>query len=190
MARHALSRDVAGAVPQSAEYASSLFAQFRQRVDKLGDDAAILDLGPSTTSNVMYWVRASHSVSALDLMAHEIDEPIQLDYEDGAFGGVLCWTVLSHLSLQQARGLMAEIARVLRPDGWLFAVFDGDGRKTPGAQRYRIIDAKVLEFEPLSDRELPRPVPTGEIEKLFNAFREVRVMVMRHGSREALGRRP
>jgi hypothetical protein len=58
------------------------------------------------------------------------------------------------------------------------------------AQRYRIIDSDTLRFEPIPERPAPRAVLTREVETLFGSFREVRVMVMRHGSREALGRRP
>ena len=137
----------------------------------------------------MYWVRAGHPVSALDIMAHDDLEEVRLDYPDGSFGGILCWTSLSHLSTAQARALMQEVGRVLRPDGWLFAVFDGDGRKQPAAQRYRILDADNLAFEPLAGCEPPRAVLTREVEALLQPFREVRIMVMRHGSREALGRR-
>ena len=124
-------------------------------------------------------------------MAHDpgaVD--LKLDHPDGFFGGVLGWTALSHLSPDGARQLIREVGRVLRPDGWLFAVFDGDGRKAPVAQRYRIVDTDTIGFEPLEGRTPPRAVLTREVEALFQPFREVRIMVMRHGSREALGRRP
>ena len=182
--------DVAGAAPRQADYASALFGQFCSNTDAMSADVALLDLGPSTTGNVMYWVREGHPVSALDIMSHDPAEEIRLEYPDAWFGGVLGWTSLSHLDVVRARQLIQEIRRVLRPDGWLFAVFDGDGRKDPVAQRYRIIDADTLSFEPVEGREAPRPVLTREVETLFQPFREVRIMVMRHGSREALGRRP
>lgn len=161
----------------------------------MGDEdecVPLLDLGPSTTGNIMYWVRDGHPVSAFDVMAHgpEEEEEVCLDYPDASFGGVLGWTALSYLQPIHARQLVRELGRVLRPDGWLFAVFDGDGRKDPAAQRYRIADAETLGFEPLAGGNSPRAVLTREVETLFQPFREVRIMVMRHGSREALGRRP
>lgn len=180
-----------GTVPRQAEYSSALFAQFCGRLEKLGPEVRLLDLGPSTTANVMYWVRDGHSVSALDVSAHDPqEEDLLLDYPDATFGGALAWTALSHLDPIRARRLVREIGRVLKPDGWLFAVFDGDGRKDPDAQRYRIVDPERLGFEPMEGRSHPRAVLTREIETLFHPFREVRIMVMRHGSREALGRRP
>lgn len=182
--------DVAGTAPRQADYASALFGQFCTNTGAMSGDVALLDLGPSTTANVMYWVREGHPVSALDIMSHDPAEEIRLEYPDARFGGVLGWTSLSHLDVARSRQLIQEIRRVLRPDGWLFAVFDGDGRKDPVAQRYRIIDAATLSFEPIEGREAPRPVLTREVETLFQPFREVRIMVMRHGSREALGRRP
>lgn len=182
--------EVAGTAPRQADYASALFGQFCRNTGAMSTDVPLLDLGPSTTGNVMYWVREGHPVSALDIMSHDPAEEIRLEYPDASFGGVLGWTSLSHLDVARARQLMQEIGRVLRPDGWLFAVFDGDGRRDPVAQRYRIIDADTLGFEPIEDRPAPRPVLTREVETLFRSFREVRIMVMRHGSREALGRRP
>ena len=189
MARQASSH-VVGIAPQQAEYASALFSKFCGRIDAMGGRVPVLDLGPSTTGNVMYWVRAGHPVSALDITVHELVDEFRLDYENGAFGGVLGWTALSHLEPAQARQLMREIGRVLQHDGWLFTIFDGDGRTPPMAHRYRIIDADTLGFEPIDGRGAPHPVLTREVETLFQPFRETRIMVMRHGSREALGRRP
>ena len=173
-----------------ADYVSALFGQFCGHIAAMGRKMAILDLGPSTPRNVMYWIGRGHPVSALDSVAHGPDELGKLDYPDGSFSGVLCWTALSHLAPAQARQLMQEIGRVLQTGGWLFAVFDGDGRRPPTAQRYRILDSERLAFESLEDRTQPRAVLTREVEALFQPFREVRIMVMRHGSREALGRRP
>lgn len=190
MARQTTS-EVAGTAPRQAEYASALFGQFCRKVRAMDEDVPLLDLGPSTTGNVMYWVRDGHPVSAFDVMAHDPHgDDLLLEYPDGTFGGVLAWTALSHLDSARARQLMQELGRVLRPNGWLFAIFDGDGRKEPVAQRYRIIDSDTLGFEPLEGRAPPRAVLTSEVEALLRPFREVRVMVMRHGSREALGRRP
>ena len=176
--------------PHQAEYQSALFDRFCRQISGLGPDVAILDLGPSTTGNVMYWIGKGHHVSARDLVAHGSFERLKLEYPDAAFGGVLCWTTPSHLSPEHARELMQEVGRVLRPDGWLFSIFDGDGRREPPAQRYRVLSDGRLAFEPMLNRKCPRAVLTREVEHLYQSFREVRVMVMRHGSREALGRRP
>ena len=189
MARQA-SRHIGGNAPQKAKYASALFSKFCGDIAAMRGQAPLLDLGPSTTRNVMYWLRNSHPVSAFDIMVHDTPDQIRLDYEDCAFGGVLGWTVLSHLEPSQARQLIREIGRVLRPGGCLFAVFDGDGRKAPRAQRYQIIDGENLGFEPIEGHGRPRAVQTGEVETLFQSFRETRIMVMRHGSREVLGGRP
>jgi len=156
--------------PRQAEYQSALFGRFCHHLSEMGPDVAILDLGPSTPGNVMYWIGKGHRVSARDLVAHGAVDEMKLEYPDAAFGGVLCWTAASHLSPENARELMQEVCRVLQPDGWL--------------------DEDRLGFEPMLKRGSPRAVLTREVELLHQSFREVRVMVMRHGSREALGRRP
>lgn len=190
MANQGSVADAASSAPQQADYKSALFGQFSRKLAKLPADSPILDLGPSTPRNVMYWIRRGHPVSALDLVTRDDGETTTLDYDDATFGGVLCWTALSHQSPESARELVQEIGRVLRPDGWLFAVFDGDGRHEPKSHRYRILDDDHLAFERMNTPSAPRAVLTREIEMLLQPFREVRVMVMRHGSREALGRRP
>ncbi len=189
MARRSI-RPASKAGPSEADYTSALFGQFCAKVRAFEEPLPLLDLGASTTGNVMYWVHDGHPVSALDVMAHAGEGEVRLDYPDASFGGVLGWTALSHLEPAHARRLVREIGRVLRPNGWMFAVFDGDGRKPPRAQRYRIIDSKTLGFAPVEGRAAPRAVLTREVETLFQPFREVRIMVMRHGSREALGRKP
>jgi len=190
MANRSSVAGAASAGPHQADYKSALFGQFSRSLEKLPADAPILDLGPSTPRNVMYWIRQGRPVSALDLVTRDDGEPRPLEYEEGSFGGVLCWTALAHRSPEAGRELVREIGRVLRPDGWLFAIFDGDGRHAPAAHRYRILDEEHLAFEPVDTPSPPRAVLTREVETLLQPFREVRVMVMRHGSREALARRP
>lgn len=186
--QRSVQRSGEASAPRQADYASALFEQFCRHIRALGS-CPILDLGPSTPRNVMYWIERGHPVSAFDLAAHA-DDGTDLHYEDGMFGGVLCWTALSHVSPAQARDLVLEVSRVMRPDGWLFAVFDGDGRRQPTSQRYRIVDSTRLAFEPMERADPPRAVLTREVEMLLQPFREARIMVMRHGSREALARRP
>lgn len=190
MAKRASLGEAAGVSPGQGDYVSALFKKFCGGIAHLGDDAALLDLGPSTTGNVMHWVRDGHSVTAFDLLARPVDDDFELDHPDNAFGGVLGWTTFSQLSHPAARRLTQEVGRVLRPDGWIFAVFDGDGRRPPPAYRYRIVNSETLGFEPIADRPEPRVVLASEIETLLQPFRELRIMVMRHGSREVLGRRP
>ena len=173
------------------DYASALFQRFCEMMDRLGPRARLLDLGPSTPENVVYWARRGHAVAALDYIGHHAngsEHPLER-FEDGHFGGILGWTVLSHLPSDEAIQLMGQLERVIQPGGLLFAIFDGDGQQVPPARRYRIVSGARLAFEPI-DRNAPRPVVTGEIEVLFHAFKPARLTVMRHGSREALGSFP
>ncbi|RBY93394.1 SAM-dependent methyltransferase [Blastococcus sp. TF02-8] len=52
-----------------------------------------------------------------------------LDAPDASFGGVLAWYSLIHLPPDALRGAVSELARVLRPGGYLLAAFQaGDGK--------------------------------------------------------------
>ncbi|MFQ5741703.1 MAG: hypothetical protein ACE5JX_22110, partial [Acidobacteriota bacterium] len=56
------------ALPEQADYPSALFGQFCKHISELNSGVGILDLGPSTPGNVMYWIEHGHRVSALDLV--------------------------------------------------------------------------------------------------------------------------
>ena len=169
------------------EYRSVLFQRFCQAALDAGNDSEVLEVGPSTPSNVIFWARRGHRVTALDLLSRcGKDGPEgRLEYADDRFSAVICWNVLTFLTQEGATVLMREIARVARDDAIAFAIFDGDGLKVPPAVRYRIVEPDRLAFEPL-DRDPPRAVPTGEAERYLRSFRRARVNVMRHASREIL----
>lgn len=183
------SQDTEEAAPLArGEYNSALFEAFVAGVDRLDPAAAVLDLGPSAPENLMFWLRRGRDVAALDLEAREIAErPLELS--DKRFGGILCWNVLSLLSRARARAAAAALHSVLEPGGYLFAIFDGDGRQAPPSRRYRIVREGRLRFEPFG-QATRRAVSTSEISSLMEGLRATRVTVMRHGSREALGQVP
>lgn len=171
-----------------AEYFSALFETFVAGVERLGPDAGVLDLGPTTSENLMFWVRRSQRVAAMDVLARH-REGKDLTVGARRFGGILCWNVLCGLPADRAKKLAAELAEKLLPGGYLFAIFDGDGRQTPPALRYRIVTEARLSFERMPGTGR-RAVPTSEIESLLTSLRGTRMTVMRHGAREALGQGP
>ncbi|MFW6198418.1 MAG: hypothetical protein ACOC5E_01200 [Acidobacteriota bacterium] len=175
----------------AGEYESGLFADLTAIVERLGRHVDILDLGPTTPANLMFWVRRGHRVTARDYLARRgrSDRGLVLG-PDQSFGAIVAWNVLSFLPRSDARTLMAELQGYLMPGGGLFAIFDGDGRRVPEAVRYRIVDEGRLAFAGVDLGVAPRAVPTSEIEALLGSLPTARISVMRHGSREALARRP
>lgn len=171
----------------TGDYASALFEQF---VDAVGRrEGEVLDLGPTTGDNIVFWGRRGFRVTAIDLLSRP-ERVTAIDLGERRFAGAQCWNVFSALSREQAALLAAKIRRALRPGAVAFAIFDGDGRRTPPALRYRVTGPGRLAFEPLTRGVSMRAIPTSEIESLFAGFRPTRLTVMRHGSREALTHLP
>lgn len=166
-------------------YASTLFAQFVAAMEAEGREPALLDLGPTTPQNLMFWAERGFRVTARDVLGRL---PAAVDIPAGErFGGILCWNVLSALERDAATELMGRLRSQLQPGGPVFAIFDGDGRHQPPALRYRIAGPDRLQFEILAPRSPLRAVANSEIESVLQGFRPTRLTVMRHGSREALG---
>lgn len=173
----------------AAEFSSALFEHFVKGVERLGSDTGILDLGPTTSDNLMFWIRRGRRVAAMDLLArHRGNKSLELGSR--RFAGILCWNVLGGLPADVAKETAAELTERLAPGGYLFAIFDGDGRHPSPPRRYRIVTEERLSFERNPDGEPQRAVSTSEIESLLVGLRPTRMTVMRHGAREALGQRP
>lgn len=173
----------------SGDYRSALFESFVGGLERLGSEAPILDLGPTTPDNLVFWATRGHRVAAVDLAAR-LGRGAPIDPDPGPYGGVLCWNTLALLDRDECASLIEKLRRSLLPGGYLFAIFDGDGRTKPPPLRYRIGGESRLRFEPIDWPTAPRAVPTNEIESLLEGLRPTRLTVMRHGSREALGQKP
>ena len=173
----------------SGEYRSLLFERFVAAVARIGPDAAILDLGPTTPSNITFWAHRGHRVSAIDLAAR-LERGGEFDLSGIKYGGIVCWNMLTLLSKERARQVVAELRSVLVPGGAIFAVFDGDGHVQPPSLRYRIVSESRLGFASTDWPRLPRPISTHEIDRFFKGMKPRQLTVMRHGSRESVGQRP
>ena len=175
---------------EAADYRSTLFEKFVKDVERLGAGGRILDLGPATPVGLNFWAGRGFSVSVCDLVTCGVDDGADFDFGAADLSGVLCWNALTVLSRERAVELVAAVRSRLGRGGSLFAIFDGDGTTVPPALLYRVSDATHLHLEPAKKDHHSRAVSTFEIGRLLGAFRPIRVSVMRHGSREALGQLP
>ncbi len=183
------SRAVENSELTTGEYRSVLFERFVGAIGRIGPEAAILDLGPTTPSNITFWAQRGHRVSAIDL-ATRLARGGELELSGIEYGGVVCWNVLTLLTKERARQIVATLRSVLVPGGAIFAIFDGDGRADPPSLRYRIVSESRLAFASTVWPQPPRPVSTHEIEGFFDGMKPRQLTVMRHGSRESVGQRP
>lgn len=119
---------------------------------ELGDE--VLEVGPGLGATTRVLARREGGLTAIELQAsycrrleRELGERVrivqgdatELPFADGAFSGVVCFTMLHHVpSVGLQDRLLSEVARVLRPggvfagtdslgEGWLFrAIHVGD----------------------------------------------------------------
>ena len=171
-------------------YRSALFRRFVDAVMRAAAPAgapAVVDLGPTTPENLLFWTTRGRGLVAVDLLGQQDPCAALARLGDRRFHGILCWNVLGMLHSPVRARIAAMLIERLQPRGALFAVFDGDGRSAPASLRYRIGGPELLSVEPLARANAAAVVSTKEIEEIFAPLAPVRITVMRHGSREVLG---
>ena len=178
------------AVPAGTAYRSALFGRFVDAVARAragGEATRVVDLGPTTPENLMFWTTRGSDLVAVDLLRRPDAWEAVAGLGDQLFHGILCWNVLGMLERATRARVAAALTERLRPQGALFAVFDGDGRSTPAPLRYRIKSPEALTVEPLERPLSAVAVSTKEIEEIFAPLAPLKITVMRHGSREVMG---
>jgi SAM-dependent methyltransferase len=78
--------------------------------------------GTDYNANLVEW--CSRNYRFAEFRVNPLEGP--LPYPDASFDVVYAWSVFTHLSATIEAGLVAELARVLRPGGVLVATFHGD----------------------------------------------------------------
>lgn len=99
-----------------------------------------------------------HSFAVADLRA--------LPFEDGSMAGAVCWYSLMYLSPADRPGAYGELARVVRPGGFLATAFKaGDGRRRRAGRTLGL----GIEFDVhwLSPAEVERQVVQAGFEVVF-----------------------
>jgi SAM-dependent methyltransferase len=114
--------------------------------------------------------------------------PAALSYPDASLDAIVAWDLLNYYDPESMRRIAAEVSRVLKPGGILFAYFHSRMQDTLEApQRFRIVDEKQLSVEPGTRRPLRRHVlQNRDIEKLFVGLRIRELYFLKNGLREML----
>jgi SAM-dependent methyltransferase len=111
-----------------------------------------------------------------------------LSYPDASLDALVAWDLLNFYDPESAKRIAAEVGRVLKPGGILFAYFHSRTAAAPEApQRFKIVDEKQLAVEPGAGRALRRHVlQNRDIEKLFPGLRIRELYFLKNGLREML----
>jgi SAM-dependent methyltransferase len=180
------------------------FGSFR---DQTG--LSILDLGGARQENINFVTSLGHKFYSEDCLrifqetfgqdiadqsnAGRIDFFLRqsLEYLDDQFDGVLAWDVLEYMEPPLLAATIERLWRVLKPKGYLLALFQSADRKetVPGYE-FRIQDLRTLQVSRHNGR-----LPTQQVfnnrslERMFQKFEAVKFFLTRDHLREVIVRK-
>src|SRR5258706_8309114 len=109
-------------------------------------------------------------------------------YDDESFDGIVAWDIFNYYAAESGRAMAADIARILKPGGLVFAYFHARPLGVPpGPGRYRIVDEARIDSEPFSGKPMPHHVfQNRDIEKMFTGMRIAELYFLKSGVREMM----
>ena len=114
--------------------------------------------------------------------------PIHFNFPETSFDAIIAWDVFNYYDPESVRVVAAEVRRVLKPGGLVLAYFDTARTEEPAAPwRYRIVDDKRIQCDPMTGRRMLRQVyQNRDIEKMFAGLRIVELYFLKNSMREVL----
>ena len=114
--------------------------------------------------------------------------PSALAYGDESLDALVAWDLLNYYDSESCRKMAAEVARVLKPGGLVFAYFHSRTQTDPERpHRFRIVDEAHLAVESAPGRPMRRHVlQNRDIEKLFTGMRIGELYFLKNGLREMM----
>lgn len=180
------------------------FGSFR---DQIG--LSILDLGGARQENVNFITSLGHKFYSEDFLrifqetfgediadqsnAGRIDYFLRqsLEYPDEQFDGVLAWDALEYMEPALLAATAERLLRVLKPKGYLLAIFHSAERKQVlPCYSFRIQDLHTLNVSRYGERAPAQTLFNNRsLEKLFHNFESVKFFLARDSLREVIVRK-
>ena len=170
------------------------------------ESPVLLDMGPVVGPNVSFFGEQLGCKILVEGIYAEIDRHAREDrlealpafletrfpQQDGSIDGILCWDLMDYLRRPAAQVLAAQLTRVLRPDGALFACFGGmPSAEAPRYTKYVVIDESNLMYQPYDAvRGREAHLPNRDILRLFSGLRVADSFLLQNNVREILFRKP
>lgn len=180
------------------------FGSFR---DEAG--LSILDLGGASQENINFITSLGHRFFSEDFLRifnetfgedktdqanpGRIDFFLRqsLEYPDEQFDGVLAWDALEYMEPALLAATAEKLYRILKPKGYLLAVFHSAERKqTVPCYTFRIQDLKTLQVTQFGERAASQQLFNNRsLEKLFQKFESVKFFLAKDSLREVIARK-
>jgi SAM-dependent methyltransferase len=172
-----------------------------------GDEGlAILDLGPTSPTNITHFTELGHRVYNEDVLlasqspeykskANDGTAGIDVDrffaenliFRDVKFDAVLCWDIPDYLAEPLVKPMIERIASVMNPKGYLLAFFHTkDAGPDAPYVRYNISGLDTLRLQRGPQFRLQRVFNNRHIENLFRDYASLKFFLARDNVREVL----
>lgn len=167
----------------------------------------LLDLGPVVGPNVNFFGEQLGCKIFVEDVSKDIDRfvragtidelPAQFSRRfpqpDASIDGILCWDLFDYIEKPAAQALATQLARILKPDGVLLAMFSTAEVK-PGAPatytRHVVLDQSTLQARPYpAARGKQKPLLNRDIQRLFEPLRIAEQFLLKTNMREVLFRK-
>jgi len=176
----------------------------------------ILDLGPTSATNITLFTEKGHRVYTADLLTASQDPALMIPGEKGesvidvngfleenlkergpVFDGVLCWDVADYLPEALVKPVIGRLCSLIKPGGMLLAFFHTRDAGTDAPHFcYSLTGSDVLEMRSTTARSgsgpgfrLQRVFNNRHIENLFHDFASLKFFLARDNFREVLATR-
>ena len=185
---------------------STGFSQFTQTILR-PDGQKVLDLGPTSSSNIHYITGLGHKVYNDDVLmaanasrfliagAEEGSTTVdverflaeEMQYEAESFDAVLMWDVCDYLPEPLVKPVVERIYRITKPRGALLAFFHTrDAGSEAPYFRYHIKNQETLELQQGPQFQLQRVFQNRHIENLFHDYASIKFFLGKENIREVL----
>lgn len=165
-----------------------------------GEGQRVLDVGPTSSTNINFLTSLGHSVYMADLLGEVRDPKWQvaedeafevgqfvsanLEFNNRHFETVLFWDVGDYIPPALREAVISRIHQVMEPGGKLLAFFHVKADNE--VQRYHLRDDGQLDAQWANQLPMQVPMNNRQIEQLFHLFHAPRFFLAKDNLREVL----
>jgi SAM-dependent methyltransferase len=185
---------------------STGFNHFTQAILR-PDGQKVLDLGPTSSSNIHFVTELGHKVYNDDVLAAanasrfvipgaeegsttvDVERFLaeEMQYEAESFDAVLLWDVCDYLPEPLVKPVVERIYQITKPRGALLAFFHTrDAGSEAPYFRYHIKNQETLELQQGPHFQLQRVFQNRHIENLFHDYTSIKFFLGKENIREVL----
>jgi SAM-dependent methyltransferase len=161
----------------------------------------ILDIGPTSSTNINFLTAMGHSVYMANLVedladpkwtSSDPDTPFaaedfvreNLDFGERLFDTVLFWDTADYFPAELRATVVQRIHQVMQPGGQLLAFFHV--KPESGLQRYHLREDGQLDTQFAAEAEVRNALTNRQIEQLFHEFTSFKFFLAKDNLREVI----